>query len=253
MNIFSSDSKELFESFFTNTSLAVSIEKDNEVFVNQAFIELFSPFDPMEQKHNAEDFKDWFSTQCVSILHDFGTRYRLSGGQTIAIEKTSSTSGAITLYRECSPLFDHLAGSLLSQESMMHFLEMIHGLWLRYQHTYSILLFDIKHFSKIKSDYGDQSADFVLNRMGEIAFNQAREVDKVCRWNEDSFLILLPETPESQAHIFAERLAKSFSQEVYHFTKDHITAAIAVGEIKEGEELTDLMTRIHSHLTDSKQ
>lgn len=79
----------------------------------------------------------------------------------------------------------------------------------RYQHQLFIIMLDVDHFKHFNDEYGHAAGDAVLVALGELLPQIVREVDLVCRYGGEEFLLLLPETDLNQAMIVAENIRAS--------------------------------------------
>lgn len=78
----------------------------------------------------------------------------------------------------------------------------------RYKSTLSCILFDIDFFKVINDMYGYEWGDVLLKKIAEMLSGLARKEDIVTRYGDEEFLVILPETSEENAFIFAERFRK---------------------------------------------
>lgn len=82
----------------------------------------------------------------------------------------------------------------------------------RYNHHIGLLLCDIDQLHQINEQYSHRSGDRVLTGFAQAAREVIRqELDWICRWDGDSFLIVLPETPIQGARVVADRLRNLFA------------------------------------------
>ncbi len=80
---------------------------------------------------------------------------------------------------------------------------------VRYSHYLSVIFCDIDQLQKINDSHGYRTGDQVLTGFAQAAMQVIREgVDWISRWDEDAFIIVLPETPIRGAGIVAERLRR---------------------------------------------
>ncbi len=70
----------------------------------------------------------------------------------------------------------------------------------------SLLLIDVDHFKRINDGYGHAQGDRVLKEMAALMSIRARKTDLLFRIGGEEFLLLLPDTRESDAAIVAENL-----------------------------------------------
>lgn len=101
----------------------------------------------------------------------------------------------------------------------------------RYKHTLSIFMVDLDHFKTVNDTYGHQSGDTVLRYLAKILADSIRKTDYVARYGGEEFIVVLPETPLSEAYELAERLCEEIKQYPIPL-KDgqtiHVTASIGV-------------------------
>jgi diguanylate cyclase (GGDEF)-like protein len=76
----------------------------------------------------------------------------------------------------------------------------------RYGGKFSILLADIRHFRKINEKFGYIRGDRILVSLAKILKDTTRKVDLVCRYGDDAFIFLLPETSKQGVKILMKRL-----------------------------------------------
>jgi diguanylate cyclase (GGDEF)-like protein len=79
----------------------------------------------------------------------------------------------------------------------------------RYQLPFSILMLDVDYFKNINDTYGHQVGDIVLKKIGQLILNSVRESDVVARYGGEEILVILPNTIDSEAVVFAERLRQT--------------------------------------------
>jgi len=76
----------------------------------------------------------------------------------------------------------------------------------RYGHSLSVIMLDVDGFKSYNDTYGHPQGDVLLKMLAVILREQTREVDIVGRYGGEEFIILLPETPKTEALRTAERL-----------------------------------------------
>jgi diguanylate cyclase (GGDEF)-like protein/putative nucleotidyltransferase with HDIG domain len=79
----------------------------------------------------------------------------------------------------------------------------------------SLLMLDIDRFKRINERHGLHTGDQTLRRMSSLLEQQSRIIDFVCRSGGEEFAIVLPETDQHRAFLFAEdlleQIRKAFS------------------------------------------
>ena len=79
----------------------------------------------------------------------------------------------------------------------------------RYGRELSLVLFDLNRFKQINDTEGHEAGDRVLRDFAAKLKADARAADIVCRFGGDEFAVILPETSESDARVFAERVLQN--------------------------------------------
>lgn len=78
----------------------------------------------------------------------------------------------------------------------------------RYNSTVSCILFDIDFFKVVNDMFGYEWGDVLLKKIAEMLSNLARKEDVVTRYGDEEFMVILPDTTEENAFIFAERFRR---------------------------------------------
>ncbi len=108
----------------------------------------------------------------------------------------------------------------------------------RYNHTLSLIEFDIDHFKAINDNHGHLHGDYALKTVVELARKSVRNVDHLARWGGEEFMIILPETELERAEAIAERIKEEV--ENFDFNKiGKVTVSFGVAEfrITDSEEM----------------
>ncbi len=79
----------------------------------------------------------------------------------------------------------------------------------RYSNKLSILMIDIDFFKNYNDSNGHLQGDDVLSRVAKLLTTNVREVDLVCRYGGEEFVVILPETDMDQARIVAEKVRRA--------------------------------------------
>ncbi|RYX83467.1 diguanylate cyclase [bacterium] len=76
----------------------------------------------------------------------------------------------------------------------------------RFRQPLGLAIFDLDRFKTVNDTYGHPQGDLVLQVFAETLLNLSRRVDKVARFGGEEFAVLLPNTDEVGAKIFAEKV-----------------------------------------------
>jgi len=80
----------------------------------------------------------------------------------------------------------------------------------------------------VNDRYGHPSGDQVLRQFAELLTRKVREQDKVGRWGGEEFLVLLPETSESDARALLEVIREKVAGFNWEWEKGRITVPITI-------------------------
>lgn len=78
----------------------------------------------------------------------------------------------------------------------------------RYGNALSLLLFDLDFFKVVNDIYGYEWGDVLLKSIADKLRQVIRKEDILTRYGDEEFVVVLPNTPEENAFLFAERFRK---------------------------------------------
>ena len=108
----------------------------------------------------------------------------------------------------------------------------------------AFLLLDIDHFKNINDTYGHPVGDKVLKSLTKFCVSELRVIDVLGRVGGEEFLIMLPNTDESEAYRVAERIrsgvAELICDQVNH-EPVHIQVSIGISIYDPAEEFNNLL------------
>lgn len=82
----------------------------------------------------------------------------------------------------------------------------------RHKSKLSCLLFDIDFFKVVNDMYGYDWGDVLLKSLAEKLKSLIRKEDILTRYGDEEFLLVLPNTPEENAFLFAERFRRDIEK-----------------------------------------
>ncbi|MGC9312641.1 MAG: histidine kinase N-terminal 7TM domain-containing diguanylate cyclase, partial [Sediminispirochaetaceae bacterium] len=127
----------------------------------------------------------------------------------------------------------------------------------RYRRPVSFILLDIDHFKRINDSYGHAAGDAVLVELSRRITSAIRKEDIFGRYGGEEFSLCLPETNQSTAYIFAERLRKIVEEEPvqYNDRRISVTASFGVAGVEriDIETLDELLLHVDKALYDAKE
>ena len=127
----------------------------------------------------------------------------------------------------------------------------------RYLRPVSFILLDIDHFKRINDSYGHAAGDAVLVELSRRITAAIRKEDIFGRYGGEEFSLCLPETNQSTAYIFAERLRKIVEEEPVQYNDRGISVTASFGvagvEKVDIETLDELLLHVDKALYDAKE
>jgi diguanylate cyclase (GGDEF)-like protein len=90
-------------------------------------------------------------------------------------------------------------------------------------------MIDIDHFKDVNGRLGHAAGDAVLKNVGAICRAEKGESDVLARVGGEEFAILLPETTQSAASQFAERLRLQISKSTLTTFGEKVRITISAG------------------------
>lgn len=94
---------------------------------------------------------------------------------------------------------------------------------------FSLCLLDIDHFKKVNDSHGHAAGDEVLKQVAGIAGRGLRAVDVFGRFGGEEFLLILPDTDLTAAHVVAERIRAAIAAQT------RVTVTVGVAQHAKGE------------------
>lgn len=169
----------------------------------------------------------------------------VSQGELLA--RMRSGSRVLALERRLSLMArtDSLTG-LLTQRS---FYESLAKEWHRSRRVCSPLscvMVDLDFFKQVNDVHGHTAGDLVLKTVAELLLENCRASDSVCRYGGEEFCIMLPETNENDAVLWADRVRKRLDSLRIPVGHRHLRVSGSFGvaecrdEVRHSEELVDL-------------
>ncbi|MBA1380368.1 sensor domain-containing diguanylate cyclase [Pseudomonas brassicacearum] len=99
----------------------------------------------------------------------------------------------------------------------------------RYGNALSLVMLDIDHFKHVNDNYGHQAGDKVIEQLAQLLREHARESDVAGRYGGEEFGVVLSDTDQAGARIFAERLRQAVEQLLVQYNGQDIRFTISLG------------------------
>lgn len=111
----------------------------------------------------------------------------------------------------------------------------------------SLIILDIDHFKQVNDNYGHNAGDQVLIQISHVLLRTLRNVDIVCRWGGEEFIVLLPTANLESAKSLAENLRVHIEKlELDNVGK--ITSSFGVAQVVEGDDMASVINRADNAL-----
>ncbi|WP_028584451.1 GGDEF domain-containing protein [Desulfogranum mediterraneum] len=172
-------------------------------------------------------------SQAVELANQ-GSFFRVIGEHATLSALTTALDDAVTHYRLLLP-----GGNTPDLDPLTRCSSRLHGLERlrqnlvrahRYGQHLSIIVFDLDGLGRINDGHGFECGDLVLSRLARAMEEQIRtDIDLLCRWGEDDFLLILPETAVRGAARLAQRLHKSLEGLDIGFDREKIRISASFG------------------------
>jgi two-component system, cell cycle response regulator len=106
----------------------------------------------------------------------------------------------------------------------------------RYGFSFSAIMFNIDDFKAINNNFGHKYGNEVLRKISVSLLSGTRETDILGRFENDTFLLILPNTELDKGIIVAEKLRKSLSNVKFH-NNPELTMTISSGVVEYAKEI----------------
>ncbi len=126
----------------------------------------------------------------------------------------------------------------------------------RYQLALSAVMIDIDFFKQINDTHGHPAGDEVIRAVVQLMRRHCRQSDIICRYGGEEFVVLLPETDEASAVVWAERLRLRVSDMVTTIGGADIRVTVSAGVtemLADMEEKGELLSVVDQCLLAAKQ
>ena len=118
---------------------------------------------------------------------------------------------------------------LYNKRALDEYLQIKEGEFGRYNHNYSIVMFDLDLFKNVNDTFGHAAGDAVLAAFAKILKKEARAVDIVGRFGGEEFLAILGETDSKGGSIFAEKVRKNVQKSRFMYKGERINVTVSCG------------------------
>lgn len=112
----------------------------------------------------------------------------------------------------------------------------------RYTSELNLIMFDLDFFKSTNDQYGHVAGDHILKALADLVHKRIRESDIFARYGGEEFILILPETPQSNAFRFIEALRQEIAGRTFSADGHSVTITISAGLCSVQENKDDLPT-----------
>jgi len=109
----------------------------------------------------------------------------------------------------------------------------------RYKRSMCLLMMDVDNFKVINDTFGHITGDRILRSIADILRVSVRESDFLARFGGDEFVIIMPESKESDAFILAKRIQEMIARWNTKETTPGLSLNISIGVHEAGSHNID--------------
>ena len=127
----------------------------------------------------------------------------------------------------------------------------------QYQRPFSLAMIDLDNFKSVNDRYGHPAGDRVLRQFAELLAHEVREQDRIGRWGGEEFLILFPETTESEAAELMEWIREKAADLKLEWEEESvsglITLSAGITELRSSDQdINEIISRADRALYQAK-
>ena len=227
---------------------------------------MISPVDTMPKNATIKEALEFIKTKHYKRVVVVDSEGRLSGIITQKELVSLTYSKWVTLMQEHQEELNELNKLLENKNKeyeMMASTDSLTGLYNRYKfselylssytsmaqrdNNLSLIILDIDHFKNVNDSYGHNNGDQVLIQVSHTLLRTVRNIDIICRWGGEEFVVLVPTADINTAFSIAEKLRKKI-EELEIDIVGKITTSFGVSQVRIGDKMEDAIGRADNAL-----
>lgn len=143
---------------------------------------------------------------------------------------------------------------LINRRYMDVILKKNHAFSVRHEQPLVIAMLDLDYFKSVNDNYGHLAGDEVLKATSKCLSSSLRDLDYICRYGGEEFLVMLPKTTLDDSYKVMERVREGIEQSIIDFgeTEIKVTVSIGLSSFEAGKSLEDLISQADEALYAAK-
>jgi diguanylate cyclase len=101
--------------------------------------------------------------------------------------------------------------------------------WKRYHSPLSLMVWDVDYFKKINDQFGHKTGDRALIIIAKQLSDHCREMDFICRFGGEEFIMLLPDTDKLSALKLANQLRQLVEKSSFNLNGSTLSITLSCG------------------------
>jgi diguanylate cyclase (GGDEF)-like protein len=124
----------------------------------------------------------------------------------------------------------------------------------RYGNPLSVVKIDLDSLASVNEKQGKEAGDRILAGVAAVIADALRMPDKVGRFDEDEFVLVMPQTQIDDAFMIADRLRALVEKQRFDVDGEtaRITISAGVTEYQPGDDLESLFSRVQKGVDKSR-
>lgn len=125
----------------------------------------------------------------------------------------------------------------------------------RYGNPLSVAKLDLDALASVNEKYGQEAGDRLLAGVAAVLADALRMPDKIGRFDEDEFVLVMPQTRIDDAYMISDRLRALVEKQKFSVDGEtaSITISVGVTEYQPGDDLESLFSRVQQGVDKSRE
>lgn len=118
---------------------------------------------------------------------------------------------------------------------------------------YAVAFLDLDHFKELNDTFGHETGDRALRSFARLVRRSVREVDLVCRYGGEEFVVVFPDADLAEAEPMLHRIVQTLAETVQTGEVPPFTVSAGVADSTLADEATDVIRHADEAMFRAKQ